>query len=184
MPTIRPSRPATLALGLLATALATGCGSFSMGPDKPVVMAAAQLQATRGSTATGTVRFTQQGGKVQVSGQVSGLKPNAEHGFHVHEKGDCSSGDGMSTGGHFNPAGAPHGRHGAGAHHTGDLPSLKADANGIAQFRFESASLMLGSGAADVIGKGLIVHRDPDDYTTQPTGNAGPRLACAVITKS
>jgi Cu-Zn family superoxide dismutase len=130
------------------------------------------------------VTFTPQGGKVIVSGEIRGLKPNAEHGFHVHEKGDCSSGDGMSTGGHYNPSGAPHGQHGAGTHHAGDLPSLKADGSGVAKFSFDSTTLNVGSGPADVIGKGLIVHRDADDYKTQPTGNAGPRLACAVIQKA
>ncbi len=90
----------------------------------------------------------------------------------------------MSAGGHFNPTGAPHGSHGMGMHHTGDLPSLKADASGVARFNFESGSLAVGSGVTDVVGKGLIVHRDPDDYKTQPTGNAGPRLACAVIARS
>jgi Cu-Zn family superoxide dismutase len=119
-----------------------------------------------------------------VSGEVRGLKPGAEHGFHVHEKGDCSSGDGMSAGGHFNPAAAPHGRHGQGSHHAGDLVSLRADASGSARFSFESATISVGGGMADVVGKGLIVHRDPDDYATQPTGNAGARLACAVITRS
>ena len=88
----------------------------------------------------------------------------------------------MSAGGHFNPGGKPHGHHGKGEHHTGDLPSLKADANGTVSFNFESRSIRVGSTANDIVGKGLIVHRDPDDYTTQPTGNAGPRLACAVIT--
>ena len=119
-----------------------------------------------------------------VRGEVRGLAPNSEHGFHVHEKGDCSSGDGMSTGGHFNPGSQPHGRHAVGMHHVGDLPSLQADGRGVAQFSFESTSIALGSGANDVIGKGLIVHRDPDDFSTQPTGNAGPRLACAVIARS
>jgi Cu-Zn family superoxide dismutase len=112
---------------------------------------------------------------------VRGLKPNAEFGFHVHDKGDCASGDGMSAGGHFNPMGKMHGAHHQAEHHVGDLPSLKADASGTARFSFESASLSVGSGSSDVIGRGLIVHRDPDDYTTQPTGNSGPRLACAVI---
>ena len=65
----------------------------------------------------------------------------------------------------------------------GDLPSLKADAYGVARFNFASSSIAIGSGSSDVVGRGLIVHRDPDDYTTQPTGNAGPRLACAVITR-
>jgi Cu-Zn family superoxide dismutase len=146
--------------------------------------AVATLAPTTGSTTTGTVRFVQSGDRVRVSGEIRGLKPGAEHGFHVHEKGDCSSGDGMSAGGHFNPGGAPHGRHGAGMHHAGDIPSLRADASGVARFNFESTSIRVGSGANDIVGRGLIVHRDPDDYTTQPTGNAGPRLACAVIARS
>jgi Cu-Zn family superoxide dismutase len=69
-------------------------------------------------------------------------------------------------------------------HHVGDLPSLRADASGTVKFDFESSSIRVGSGSNDIVGRGLIVHRDPDDYTTQPTGNAGPRLACAVITKA
>ncbi|SFU41832.1 superoxide dismutase, Cu-Zn family [Polaromonas sp. YR568] len=155
------------------------CASTPSGPR-----AVAQLQSTTGNTASGTVSFVQSGGKVLVSGEIRGLKPGAEHGFHVHEKGDCSSGDGMSAGGHFNPTGQPHGSHADMAHHTGDLPSLKADASGNAKFSFESSTITVGSGATDIVGKGLIVHRDPDDYKTQPTGNAGPRLACAVIARA
>jgi Cu-Zn family superoxide dismutase len=170
-------------LGLLAAAALlalSGCASYrTTGPA-----ATAALAPTTGNATTGSVRFVQAGERVQVSGEIRGLKPGAEHGFHVHEKGDCSSGDGMSAGGHYNPMSAPHGRHGAGAHHVGDMPSLRADASGVARFSFDSASMRVGSGASDIVGKGLIVHRDPDDYTTQPTGNAGPRLACAVITRS
>ncbi|ABE45462.1 superoxide dismutase family protein [Polaromonas sp. JS666] len=166
-------------LTLLASALVlTACASMTSGPR-----AVAQLQSTTGNTATGTVSFTKSGDKVVVKGEVRGLKPNAEHGFHVHEKGDCSSGDGLSAGGHFNPDGKPHGNHSDMAHHAGDLPSLKADASGVAKFSFETTSIAVGSGPSDVTGRGLIVHRDPDDYKTQPTGNAGPRLACAVIAR-
>ena len=168
-----------IALAGLA-ALAEGCAGLPLGGPR----ASAVLRPTTGNDAAGTVHFVQSGSKVLVQGEVRGLKPNAQHGFHVHEKGDCSSGDGMSTGGHFNPGGQPHGRHAVGMHHVGDLPSLQADGRGVAQFSFESTSISLGSGANDVIGKGLIVHRDPDDYGTQPTGNAGPRLACAIIARS
>ena len=176
---MRMSSASLLSTGLLAAALtATGCASLSGSPA-----AVAALQPTKGNNVTGTVRFVQTGGTVAVSGEVRGLKPNAEHGFHVHEKGDCSSGDGMSAGGHFNPAGQPHGRHAQGAHHAGDLLSLKADAAGTAKFSFTTPALAVGQGASDVVGRGLIVHRDPDDYATQPTGNAGPRLACAVIAR-
>ena len=167
-----------LATPLALVALLAACAT----PSGPA--ANAQLLATRGNTTSGDVKFVQQGGKVIITGEIRGLKPNAEHGFHVHETGDCSSGDGMSAGGHFNPSAKAHGAHGVGEQHAGDLPSLKADANGTAKFSFESTTLAVGSGAADAIGRGLIVHRDPDDYKTQPTGNAGPRLACAVITRS
>ncbi|HUP98542.1 MAG TPA: superoxide dismutase family protein [Usitatibacter sp.] len=168
-------------LGVSAAMLAA-CAHMgvSSGPS-----AVANLESTQGNTAKGTVSFTQHGDKVRVTAQVSGLKPGAEHGFHVHEKGDCSSADGMSAGGHFNPATKPHGNyHVGGERHAGDLPNLKADASGNASTTFETTGISVGSGAADVVGKGLIVHRDPDDYKSQPAGNAGPRLACAVIRKS
>ena len=163
-------------LAAVAVATLAGCASYTAVPT-----ATAQLQPTRGNTTAGTVQFAQTGDVVKVSGTITGLKPGAEHGFHIHEKGDCSSGDGMSTGGHFNPTAKPHGAHGAAEHHTGDLPSLKADKYGVAAFSFVSKSISVGGPTTDIVGKGLIVHRDPDDYQTQPTGNAGPRLACAVI---
>lgn len=171
------NRSAIALCALAAATLLTGCAAYSSaGPS-----ATAKLEPTRGNATAGTVRFVQAGDVVKVSGTITGLKPGAEHGFHVHEKGDCSSGDGMSTGGHFNPGGKSHGHHGHGDHHAGDLPSLKADASGNASFSFESRTIRVGSGDNNIVGKGLIVHRDPDDYKTQPTGNAGPRLACAVI---
>ena len=165
-------------------ALAAGCATMrDMMPSSARPIATASLSPTDGNTARGTVIFTQDGDAVRVRASVAGLKPNAEHGFHVHEKGDCSSGDGMSTGGHFNPAGKPHGSQ-ASAHHAGDMPSLKSDASGNASASFELKGVSIGTGAADLVGKGVIVHRDPDDYATQPTGNAGPRIACGVIAKS
>ena len=165
----------------IAAALAGGCAHMGMGGGGP--SAVASLAPTTGNSTRGNVTFTQQGDRVRVVAQVSGLKPGAEHGFHVHEKGDCSSGDGMSAGGHYNPASKPHGSL-ATDHHAGDMPNLKADSYGNASATFEIPGVAVGSGAADIVGKGLIVHRDPDDYTTQPTGNAGPRLACAVIRRS
>ena len=171
-----------IALALAAGTLVVGCAT-SMTQDSAGPTAVARLEPTKGNGASGTVTFTQRGDKVYVTATVTGLKANADHGFHVHENGDCSSGDGMSTGGHFNPLGKAHAQHGSGEHHAGDLPSLKADTYGNAELKFESKTITVGSGATDVIGKGLIVHRDPDDYKTQPTGNAGPRVACAVIRK-
>lgn len=165
-------------LSIAASLILSGCAAQSYGPSE-----IGQLSPTNGNTAAGSVVFSQSGDKVSVKVDIRGLKPNAEHGFHVHEKGDCSSGDGMSTGGHFNPTGSSHGAHGQGAHHVGDLPSMKADANGQVKMTFESSTISIAGRTSSIIGKGLIVHRDPDDYKTQLTGNSGPRLACAVINK-
>lgn len=143
--------------------------------------ATATLSPTTGNSTTGSVRFVQRGNLVEVSGEVRGLRPNTEHGFHIHETGDCSSGDGLSAGGHYNPMNQPHGRYDMPAHHAGDLQSLHADASGVARFRYDLPGITVGGAAADVIGKGVIVHRDADDFTSQPAGNSGPRLACGVI---
>ncbi|MBL0141301.1 MAG: superoxide dismutase family protein [Betaproteobacteria bacterium] len=165
---------------LVACALVAGCASMGGAPGPKAV---ANLEPTKGNSVRGTVTFEQRATSVKVSGTLSGLKAGSEHGFHVHEKGDCSSGDGMSAGGHFNPLAKAHGHHDGGVHHAGDMPNVRADAYGAASFSFEVTGFTVGSGATDIIGKGLIVHRDPDDYKSQPAGNAGPRLACAVIGK-
>lgn len=164
---------------LISVTALCACASHFAGP-----VASAQLQPTKGNSVAGWARFSQQGDKVLVAGEVTGLAPNTEHGFHIHDRGDCSSGDGMSTGGHFNPDGKTHGSHEAAEHHAGDLKSLQADAHGVAKFQYETGALSVGRGLRDVVGHGLIVHRDADDLKTQPTGNSGPRVACAVITKN
>jgi Cu-Zn family superoxide dismutase len=164
----------------VAGAFVAGCASMGGATGASAV---ADLQSTKGNSAKGTVRFTQAGDTVRVSASLSGLMPGAEHGFHVHEKGDCSSGDGMSAGGHYNPAGKPHGPQGA-EHHAGDMPNVRADSYGNASATFELHGMSVAGGTADIVGRGLIVHRDPDDYRSQPAGNAGPRIACAVIRRS
>lgn len=164
---------------IAAMALLAGCASIGPGGGDGGAKAAARLQPTSGNSAAGTVIFHQHGNKVAVHAELTGLKPNAEHAFHVHEKGDCSAADATSAGGHYNPTGKPHGPQG-GEHHAGDMPSVKSDASGNAKASFE----LSGVSAADLVGKGVIVHRDPDDYKSQPAGNAGPRIACGVITRS
>lgn len=148
--------------------------------------AVAELAPTAGNTAKGSIRFSVVDGRIHAMGEITGLKPNSEHGFHIHEKGDCSAPDGTSAGGHFNPAQQDHGSITADPHHGGDMPNLKANAEGVATVDGPvSSNVNLGKGDGfDIIGRGLIVHADPDDYTSQPTGNAGARLACAVITKA
>ena len=159
---------------------AFGAGCASMTASGP--SAVATLEPTKGNAAAGTVTFTTKGDKVVVSARVSGLAPGS-HGFHIHEKGDCSSGDGMSAGGHFNPHGKAHGSPSSPDHHAGDMPMLVADSYGEANLTAELDALTIGSGAADAVGKAVIVHKDPDDFKTQPTGNSGARIACGVIRK-
>src|SRR5688572_15486667 len=149
-------------------------------PTEPL-RATAQLQPTKGNKTFGEATFEQVDGKVRVVVFVQGLKPGQEHGLHIHEVGDCSSGDGMSTKGHFNPFNKPHGHHGSAERHAGDLPSLKANKEGRANVQVDLDQLTVASGPASVIGRGLIVHADPDDFKTQPTGNAGARIACGVV---
>ncbi|WP_433853224.1 superoxide dismutase family protein [Stenotrophomonas nitritireducens] len=149
-------------------------------------VATAELQPTKDSTVKGSIRFTLVDGRLHASGDIGGLKPGSEHGFHIHEKGDCSAPDGTSAGGHFNPGNAEHGSIDAAAHHGGDMPNIVADAQGNAHVDGPvSSNVNAGKGDGfDIIGRGLIVHADPDDYHSQPTGNAGARLACAVIAKA
>lgn len=167
-------------ISLIAAALiAAGCASMS--PTGP--KATAKLEPTKGNTASGTVTFVQKGDKVVLDAKVAGLTPGA-HGFHIHEKGDCSSGDGMSAGGHFNPRGKPHAMPSTSDRHAGDMPMLVADAAGNATLVVELDVMTIGSGDTDIVGRGLVVHKDPDDFKTQPTGNSGARVACGVITRS
>ena len=165
------------AVGLAVLAL-MGCQSVRQaeGPR-----ASAQLQPTTGNSTTGNATFTQVGDKVHVVANVSGLNPGQEHAFHIHEAGDCSALDGMSAKGHFNPYGKPHGSPATAERHAGDMPALKADASGNARLDTTLDVMSVKPGPASVVGRGLIVHASPDDYKTQPTGNAGARLACGVI---
>jgi Cu-Zn family superoxide dismutase len=181
--TTRRTRRLAAGATLATLAALAGCMSTGAPVARTLPGAMAKLAPTQGSTANGTVWFTQDGLRVNVRAQFSGLAPNQEHGFHVHEKGDCSAPDGMSTGGHFNPGGRPHGPQNA-PHHGGDMPSLKADAAGNAQASFQMEGVTIGTGIDGLLGKGVIVHAKPDDYTTQPTGNSGARIACGVIAAS
>jgi Cu-Zn family superoxide dismutase len=161
----------------ISLAVLAGCQSVPADAPK----ASAVLEPTKGSSVRGEVSFVQLGGKVRVTANIAGLKPGSEFGFHIHEAGDCSSGDGMSAKGHFNPQGKPHGRAGSGEHHGGDLPSLQSDASGNAKLVADVDVVTVTPGPNSVVGRGLIVHVQADDYKTQPTGNAGARSACAVI---
>ena len=155
---------------------ATGC---AMMQDKEAT-ATAVLEPRSGSDVRGTVTFTQTGDVVRVSGVVTGHTKGPK-GFHIHEKGDCSAHDGMSTGGHFNPHKMKHGGPYEPVRHAGDLGNLNIGADGTAKFNFVVGDLSVSTRADGIIGRAVIVHAAPDDLKTDPTGNAGGRLACGVI---
>ena len=160
---------------MLLTAL-SGCSMFQEGPR-----AVAQLEATKGNLVWGSVSFVQVAGNVIVRADVRGLRPSAQFGFHVHEKGDCSSPDGMAAGGHFNPTAKPHAHFTVAERHAGDLSNLSSDAEGVAVYAFETSLLSVTPGPTSVVGRAIIIHAEPDDYRTQPTGNSGARVACGLI---
>lgn len=135
------------------------------------------------SKVEGTINFTEKDGMVTMVGTVTGLE-EGEHAIHIHEKADCSAADGTSSGGHWNPTGQPHGEWGAETgYHKGDIGNLTANANGRATITKTTDEWCIGCGdeTKDILGKAIIVHLDVDDFTTQPTGNAGARVGCAGI---
>ena len=168
---------------LCGCALLAGCSATNnMFAKKP--SATAVLAPTKGNSVSGTVNFKQKGDVVLVEAKVNGLKPNATHGMHVHEKGNCSAADASSAGSHFNPASSQHGGTTGPNRHGGDLGNLKADANGYAQMSVEVSGISLGAEANSITGRAVIVHAGPDDLKTQPSGNSGARLACGLISKN
>jgi Cu-Zn family superoxide dismutase len=144
-----------------------------------VSKALAILQPTKGSTVRGVVTFEVVKNGVRVVASVTGLTPG-KHGFHIHEFGDCSSDDGMAAGAHFNPTAMPHSMPMSDKRHVGDLGNIEADKDGNARLEYVDTQLKL-TGSTSILGRAVIVHQNEDDFSTQPTGNAGGRLACGVI---
>jgi Cu-Zn family superoxide dismutase len=158
------------------TLLLSACAT--MESDGPT--ATAVVRPASGSQVHGEARFTQVGSRVRVNAEIAGLSPGL-HGFHIHEKGDCSAADAMSTGGHFNPQNKKHGAPGTPDRHAGDLGNLNADEYGKATLTLMVEGISVSKDADGIIGRGLIVHANADDLKTDPTGNAGGRYGCGVI---
>ena len=193
------SRSPILILSVSALLMASGCApapeeAASAGgaapadeatapPEEPAPSRAEAVLSSLGdSGVTGKVTFTAVADGVEVEAHVNGLAPG-KHGFHIHEVGDCSAEDGSSAGGHFNPMDVPHAGPDAEQAHAGDLGNVEADESGHAMKEMVSGRITVGDGSAtDILGRSVIVHADADDLTSQPTGAAGGRLACGVIT--
>jgi superoxide dismutase, Cu-Zn family len=169
-------------LGLLAGAVVTAAFAFAQSAPAaltPTTRAICVLQPRSGSNVTGKVMFFAEEGGVRIEAELQNLTPGL-HGFHVHEWGDLDCADGKCTGGHFNPTGANHGGPDSETRHVGDLGNIEANDAGVAKYSRVDRHLSL-DGIHSIIGRGLIVHADPDDLTSQPTGNAGGRIAAGVI---
>lgn len=171
----------TPALALLAS-VATGIAIAAAPPIQST--AKASLSPSAGSSVKGDLTLTNEGTAVSIRGEITGLEPGKEHGFHVHDLGECSLPDFKSAGEHFNPTKDPHGGPKSDARHLGDIPNIKADANGRASvdISVKGVTLQDKDGApTEILGKALVVHAKPDDYKTQPSGDSGDRIACGVI---
>jgi superoxide dismutase, Cu-Zn family len=165
----------------VACAAAVLLGSCESAPRAEELRANAHLQPTKGNKAFGEATFEQVGDKVRVIVFAQGLRPGQGHGFHIHEVGDCSAPDAESAKGHFDPLKKPHGDPKSPERHAGDLPMLVANKEGRARLEVDMDIITLRPGPANIIGRSLIIHADPDDFKTQPTGNSGARIACGVI---
>ncbi|TWU21140.1 Superoxide dismutase [Cu-Zn] precursor [Novipirellula galeiformis] len=133
------------------------------------------LMPTKGNKTRGTLRLVQKGDALTITGQVRNLTPG-EHGFHIHEFGDRRAADGTSAGGHYNPDGHEHG--GPGAHsHAGDLGNILANADGVANVNITTKDTALHF----ILGRSFVVHAGADDLKSQPSGDAGPRVAVGIV---
>ena len=175
-----------VAAGFAALAgCATGSSSSDSGSDGNIMAgkvrqtAVAVLSPGGNGQVRGTVTFTEETEGVRVTASVEGLTPG-QHGFHIHEKGDCSTPDFSSAGGHFNPLQTPHGSPTDPQHHVGDFGNLEANQQGTARYE-RVFSWLTFKGTNSLLGRAVIVHEKPDDLRSQPSGNAGARLACGVI---
>lgn len=165
-------------LAIAATIVSLGISSSALAADEPS-KAIAVLSSASGSNVGGTVTFTAGNDGVKVVADITGLTPG-KHGFHIHEFGDCSDKEAKSAGGHLNPMKHEHAGPDATDRHEGDLGNIEADASGKAHLEMTDKMLKM-SGDTSILGHAVIVHEKADDLKTQPTGDAGGRVACGVI---
>ena len=143
------------------------------------------LNAKNESNVSGKIKFIQSGNVVKMTAKVTGLTEGM-HAIHIHEKSDCSSADGTSAGGHWNPTAQPHGKWGADTgYHKGDIGNFMVNDQKFTTIEFATDEWCIGCGdeTKDILGKGIIVHQGVDDFISQPSGAAGSRVSCAGIIK-
>lgn len=138
----------------------------------------------RNGKSIGTATLTETPNGVLISAELTGLPPGV-HGFHIHGTGQCDPANGFeSAGGHYNPRGAKHGFMVEGGPHAGDMPNQTVEQGGTLKAEVFNSHVMFDKGEAplfDQDGSAIVIHATADDYRSQPSGNAGDRLACGVI---
>ena len=168
-----------LLLCLFVVGCAHGAKSADRMPQSTDSRSIAQMEARSGSRVSGVVSFEKTAAGTMVRAEIKGLKPGSEHGFHIHEYGDCTAVDAASAGSHFNPMQKPHGGVAGDMRHVGDLENLVADKKGVAKYERTFAA---GDLPVDAIsGRSVVVHEKADDLKTQPSGDSGKRIGCGVI---
>jgi Cu-Zn family superoxide dismutase len=193
-----PASSTMLLLAAFATAaLGVGCGReqaaapvatepvpaaapVAAPPAPEPLTATATLKPAAAGTVAGSITFSEEGDLVTVTAFLTGVTAGT-HGFHVHETGDCSDAEFKNAGGHFNPTAAAHGAPTDAAHHAGDLGNIEIAADGTGSLQISTALLTVGPGPNSAVGRAVILHEKADDMKTQPTGDAGGRIACGVI---
>ena len=161
----------------------TGVAVRAQTPEEkssPPLKAIALLHPTAGNKVSGKVTFIEVADGVQVQAEITGLTPG-NHGFHVHEFGDCSATDATSAGAHFNPTNKPHAGPDAAERHVGDMGNVEADASGMAKLDYVDHHISLTKDERSAIGRSVVVHTKADDLKSQPTGDSGARVACGVV---
>jgi Cu-Zn family superoxide dismutase len=169
----------TFALFLISTQFLTAQEDHSNHQKSTIKRAVAVVTSTKGNSVHGVVAFEETDKGVHVIAHLAGLAPG-KHGFHIHEFGDINSEDGSSAGGHFNPMGMPHNMPMNDKRHAGDMGNIEADKSGKAHLDYIDPVMEL-NGTFSIIGHAVIIHEKEDDFKTQPTGNAGPRIGYGVI---
>ncbi len=169
---------------ILASVLVTSCSGVKKQNTKYIhtseVKAVSDIHSAKRQNLKGLLTIEDLNHEFKMRIEVSGLKPNAQHGIHIHEKGFCEGPDYKSAGAHFNPHNKAHGHPGVSNRHLGDLGNIETDKNGVGK-----KEIILPKTNTDdlslLIGKSVLINADPDNLTSEPSGNSGDRIACGLI---
>lgn len=174
-------------LGISIVLLVQGCSqkreASHNGAAAPSKEASATLAGKSGTSTGGSATFSEKGGKVTLQLVIRNATPGT-HAVHLHETGDCSDPEAKSAGAHWNPGAAAHGQLDHPPSHLGDIGNVEVNDRGEATLTMSTALWSIGGDPkTDILGKAVVVHASPDDFKSQPAGNAGARIACGVIAR-